>query len=109
MLLSTTENDLEENGVDGKGTPLRSIPDDVDMIKLEEEKGKIDYIVKEEAIEETMNQDVTAQTTPLRANTPLREKDGQNSISPNDNNTAFNTFEPKREAVEKDLLMQDVV
>ena len=105
MLLYTTENDLEENGVDGKGTPLRSIPDDVDMIKLEEEKGKIEYIVKEEAIEETMDHDLTAQTTPLRAETPLREKHAQDSISPNDNNTAFNTFEPKREAVGKDLIM----
>ena len=56
MLLYSTENDLDDNGVDCKETPLKSIIDDIDMIKLEEEKDQMpDYIVKEEVIEETID------------------------------------------------------
>ena len=95
MLLYTTENDIEENGADGKGSPLKSVGDDVDMIQLEEEKEKTPSVVDGEAAEGTVNRGVAA--------TPAREKKFANSISPNDT-AAFNTFEPNREAVEKDLV-----
>ena len=59
MLLYTTEEDNIENG---KESPLKSIPDDPDLVKIED--------VKEEAIEETMGHEAPELTT---SPTPLRE------------------------------------
>ena len=56
MLLYSTENDLDDNAVDCKESPLKSIVDDIDVIKLEDEQNQVpDYIVKEEVIEETID------------------------------------------------------
>ena len=82
MLLYTTEEDNIENG---KESPLKSIPDDVDLVQIED--------VKEEAIEETMGHEVPDLIT---TNTiPVRDVKSSNSVNVIDN-SAFNTFEPKR-------------
>ena len=88
MLLYTTEEDIEK---DGKESPLKSIPDDVDMIKIED--------VKEEAIEETVGYE--APDVIISSPTPIRDVKLSNSVNAIEN-SAFNTFEPKRESLAKE-------
>ena len=94
MLLYTTEEDLEK---DGKESPLKSIPDDVDLVKIED--------VKEEAIEETMGHEApdirTTSPTPVR---DAKSDNTANTVNAIDSG-AFNTFEPKRESIVKEPLV----